>query len=216
MTCQQNCVLSLVVCHMLIVLSNADIFQIILANTGDPQASHVASKLSETVAKVNPLLPSAAILQASLILFISGDLHRRARGREGDPDLPGDEAPEVLQHQHRPALRHEGRTLRLRFFSQLNAETLRRAAEQQTSGVAESPPLLHNPFGHQHSQQSHRLQVSHLLKVTPAGHSVRVTPFTFSPAGCSMTTLGETCWRSRSPPRVRSRSWWGASLSTCP
>lgn len=28
-------------------------FQIILANTGDPQASHLASKLSETVTKVS-------------------------------------------------------------------------------------------------------------------------------------------------------------------
>ena len=99
-------------------------------------------------------------------MLSAGDLHGRPCRREGHPDLPGDETAEVLQHQHRPSLRHEGRALRLRLFPQLHAAALRGVTEQQTSRLAEPLALLHHPAGHQHSQQGHCLQVSHLLKVS--------------------------------------------------
>ena len=62
-----------------------------------------------------------------------GNLYCWPSRREGNTDLPGDQTAEILQHQHRPSLRHEGRTLRLRFFPQLHVAALRGVAEQQTS-----------------------------------------------------------------------------------
>ena len=43
--------------------------KVILANTGDPQASHLASKLSETGAKVGPL-PNIKISQLEPLDFL--------------------------------------------------------------------------------------------------------------------------------------------------
>ena len=92
-------------------------------------------------------------------------MHSRTCRCESHADLSRDQAPEVLQHQHRPALRHEGGSLWLRLLPQLHAPTLRWDLEQQASGLAESHSLLHHSPRYQHSQQGSRSPVSHILTV---------------------------------------------------